>query len=200
MEKETNEKPTGGKTKFMDNDDMEKQKLPTVCVTGGTGFLGSTICQFLLSEGTWDVRCTVRNKLNDKKMQPLKDGLGRLFDDLDVYNAEMEDPDAIDAAIEGCQYVIHCASPFPQANPTTADALIKPAVEGTLAVMRACQKWGVRRVVITSSIFAAAEGYLNGERPNPVTENDWSQLEGLLDVKGSFARSKTLAEKAAWDF
>ena len=146
------------------------------------------------------MRGTVRDKKNEKKMQPFKDGLGRLYEGMEVVEADLEKPETLDDAIEGCLYVIHCASPFPQANPTTADALVKPAVEGTLAVMRACQKHGVRRIVITSSIFAAAEGYLNGERPNPVTENDWSQLDGLNDVKGGYARSKTLAEKAAWDF
>ena len=66
--------------------------------------------------------------------------------------------------------------------------------------MRACQKSGVKRVVITSSIYAAAEGYPHGERPDPVTESDWALPKGLQGEENAFALSKYEAEKAAWDF
>ena len=86
-------------------------------------------------------------------------------------------------------------------NPYAANAnLVKPAVEGTLAVLRACQKHGIERCVITSSIFACAEGYAHGERPDPVSESDWSLPKGMQDKKLDYALSKYESEKAAWDF
>ena len=77
--------------------------------------------------------------------------------------------------------------------PSDENELIKPAVEGTLAVMRAAQQHKVKKVVITSSCVAIFEGHPQQER---FTEADWSDVA----VCGAYSKSKTLAEKAAWDF
>jgi nucleoside-diphosphate-sugar epimerase len=99
------------------------------------------------------------------------------------------------AAVAGCDFVLHVASPFPPDVPLHEDDLIRPAREGTLRVLRAARDAGVRRVVITSSF--AAIGY-GTEVDRPYTEQDWSNP----DAPGvtAYAKSKTLAERAAWDF
>ncbi|GAB2559955.1 aldehyde reductase [Nocardia heshunensis] len=95
-------------------------------------------------------------------------------------------------AVEGCRFVVHTASPFPAAEPKHEDELIRPAVDGTLRVLRAAAASGVERVVVTSSIAAVEvgnEGHL-------LTEADWSDLARC----DAYQKSKTLAERAAWDF
>lgn len=96
--------------------------------------------------------------------------------------------------MEGCDYVVHTASPFPLKTPTNENDLIKPAVEGTLAVVRAAHKHKVKRVVITSSCVAILMKKV--PRDYEFSENDWSEL----DMCQAYEKSKTLAEKAAWDY
>jgi dihydroflavonol-4-reductase len=99
-------------------------------------------------------------------------------------------------AVAGCDYVHHVASPFPSAPPKHEDDLIIPAREGALRVLRASRDAGVKRVVMTSSF--AAIGYGHKQRPAAFTEADWTDPNG--DDTTAYAKSKTLAERAAWDF
>jgi nucleoside-diphosphate-sugar epimerase len=91
--------------------------------------------------------------------------------------------------------VLHVASPFPSRSPAHEDELIVPAREGTLRVLRAARDAGVRRVVITSSF--AAIGYGHPPQPAPFDETYWSNIEGTA---AAYVKSKTLAERAAWNF
>ena len=100
------------------------------------------------------------------------------------------------AATAGCRYVLHVASPFPLGPPRHEDDLIIPAREGTLRVLRAARDSGVERVVVTSSVAAIAYGH--PPQQGPFDETSWSNLDSP-DVT-AYARSKTLAERAAWDF
>ncbi len=98
-------------------------------------------------------------------------------------------------AVEGCEYVLHVASPFPPTQPKDPDELIVPAREGTLRVLRASLDAGVERVVVTSSVAAVTGGR---ERPSrPLDERDWSDPDN--PKLSAYARSKTIAERAAWD-
>ena len=90
--------------------------------------------------------------------------------------------------------MVHTASPCPVAVPKNENELIKPAVDGTLAVMRACHKNKVQRVVITSSCSAIYKS--KDPKKTHFTPDDWSYTDGALP----YEKSKTLAEKAAWDF
>ena len=97
------------------------------------------------------------------------------------------------AAIEGCDYVVHTASPFPDDIPKDENVLIRPAVDGTLAVMRAAHKYKVKRVVVTSSVASImVQLQINAK----ASYNFWSDLQACK----AYDKSKTLAEKAAWDF
>ena len=100
-------------------------------------------------------------------------------------------------AVAGCDYVLHVASPFPPALPKDEDELIVPAREGTLRVLRAARDAGVRRVV-AHLVVRGAIGYGHPPREEPFDETDWTDLDGA-DVQ-PYIKSKTLAERAAWDF
>lgn len=99
-------------------------------------------------------------------------------------------------AIAGCAYVLHVASPFPPAIPQHEDELIIPAREGALRVLRAARDAGVKRVVLTSSF--AAIGYGQKPKGRPFNETDWTDPNG--DDVRAYVKSKTLAERAGWDF
>ena len=101
------------------------------------------------------------------------------------------------AAIKGATYVVHTASPFPLKQPKTPAEVINPAVNGTLAVMEACYHNQVKRVVITSSYAAIAYGNNKPSR-YAFTSNDWT--DATSPQTSAYVKSKTLAEKAAWDF
>jgi dihydroflavonol-4-reductase len=98
-------------------------------------------------------------------------------------------------AVAGCTYVLHVASPFSLTMPKNEDDMIVPARDGTLRVLRAAQAAGVKRVVLTSSFVAVAYGQpaSNG----PFTEENWTNIHGNVTT---YMKSKTIAERAAWDF
>lgn len=110
------------------------------------------MCLTYLKDGTYDVRGTVRDPSNEGKLAPLKKAYGEeLFGKIEIVAADLLDAESLDKAIAGCDYVVHTASPFPTKQPDDEGVLIKPAVEGTLAVLTAALKHKVKRVVLTSS-------------------------------------------------
>ncbi|TNV77432.1 hypothetical protein FGO68_gene210 [Halteria grandinella] len=169
---------------------------PIVVITGVTGYLGSHCAEQFLKDGTYAVRGTVRDKNNEEKIAPLRNALGaELFSKLTLVNADLLDPASIDHAIAGADYVVHTASPNPMKQPKDENVLIKPAVEGTLAVMRAAQKHKVKRVVQTSSLLAIFSP-APSNRKETYSDKDWSDPE----TKNAYGKSKTLTERAAWEF
>ncbi len=170
--------------------------MSTVLVTGGSGFIGSHVILQLLKAG-YQVRTTVRNlKRADDVRAMLKHGGVEAGDSLSFVAADLEKDANWPDAAAGCEYVLHVASPFPAGRPEHEDALIIPAREGTLRVLRAARDAGVKRIVVTSSF--AAIGYGHKPQTAPFDEADWTDLSGG-DVQ-PYMKSKTLAERAAWDF
>ena len=113
--------------------------------------------------------------------------------ELIALDLEKSSQEEFDKAVEGCTLVAHTASPFPAIEPKHEDELIKPAVNGTLSVLRAAAKAStVKKVVVTSSVAAVGE---SGDKTRG--EKDWTDL---TKPTGAYVKSKTLAEKAAWDF
>ena len=82
----------------------------------------------------------MRDKKNEKKLAPIKKAFGENFSKLELTEADLLKPETLDEAIKGCDYVVHTASPFPLAIPDDENVIIKPAVEGTLAAVRAAHK------------------------------------------------------------
>jgi dihydroflavonol-4-reductase len=170
--------------------------MSTVLVTGGSGFIGSRAILQLLAAGH-QVRTTVRSLAREAGVRAmLKEGGVEPDARLSFAVADLESDAGWLQAVAGCDYVLHIASPFPPSLPQHEDELIVPAREGALRVLRAARDAGVRRVVLTSSF--AAIGYGQEVQQAPSNESDWTDLAG--DDVQPYAKSKTLAERAAWDF
>jgi dihydroflavonol-4-reductase len=169
--------------------------MSTVLVTGGSGFIGAHAIVQLLAAGH-DVHTTVRNlgRAGDVRAM-LREGGASDPDSVRFFAADLEKDAGWRESMAGCQYVLHVASPFPLGAPKHEDELIIPAREGTLRVLRAARAAGVQRVVLTSSF--AAIGYGHRPRRTPFDEHDWTDLSAQLPA---YVKSKTLAERAAWDF
>jgi nucleoside-diphosphate-sugar epimerase len=167
-----------------------------VLVTGGSGFIGSHVILRLLAAGH-EVRTTVRSLSREIEVRAmLREGGTEAGDRLSFAAADLVKDAGWAEAVAGCEFVIHLASPLPPSVPKHEDELIVPAREGTLRVLRAARDAGVKRVVQTSSF--AAIGYGFKDRKTAFTEEDWTDTSGS-DVQ-AYAKSKTLAERAAWDF
>lgn len=165
-----------------------------VLVTGGSGYLGAHVVRTALAAG-YRVRTTVRSL---SKADAVRAGVGAGPDaELEFVAADLTSDLGWDAATEGAAYVLHVASPFPTSQPRDEQELIVPAREGTLRVLRAALGAGAKRVVLTSSF--AAIGYGHGRsHPGVYTEADWTDVDG--PNVPAYQKSKTLAERAAWDF
>lgn len=173
---------------------------PLVTITGVTGFIGSQVCLSFLDCGEFRVRGTVRDTKNEAKMAPLRRAFGEHFTKMEFVEADLLNAESIAQAVAGSTYVVHTASPVDFRLPT--DEIVKIAVEGTMAVMKACSASGVKRCVVTSSM-AAVCAMAQTDKPDIDTgfydESCWSnpaRPEGLM----GYTKSKTLAEKAAWDY
>lgn len=165
-----------------------------VLVTGATGYIAGFCIAELLDHG-YAVRATVRDLDATGSRAHLTELAGRTGGELEFVAADLDRDEGWAAAVAGCDHVLHVASPLPPAAPADADELIRPAVEGTRRVLNAAAASGtVRRVVLTSSTAAITAGR---ERDDDTvrTEADWS----VPERSPAYPRSKTLAERAAWD-
>jgi nucleoside-diphosphate-sugar epimerase len=161
-----------------------------VLVTGGSGFIGAH-CIKRLHEDGYGVRTTVRSRAREDEVRKMVgDG------PLEIVEADLTADAGWADAVAGCATVLHVASPFPLAQPKHEDDLIVPARDGALRVLRAAREAGVRRVVLTSSF--AAIGYGHGHPDKVYDESSWTDVDG--GGVSAYAKSKTIAERAAWDF
>jgi dihydroflavonol-4-reductase len=171
--------------------------MARVLVTGGTGFIG-VHCLIQLSAAGHETRATVRDLARESDVRAMlrQGGAGEVGERLTLFRADLNADAGWAEATAGCDYVLHVASPFPSTVPKDEDELIAPARDGALRVLRAARDAGVKRVVLTSSF--AAIGYGAKDRTTAFTEEDWTDLNdpGVQP----YAKSKTIAERAAWDF
>ena len=167
-----------------------------VLVTGGSGFIATHCILQLLAAG-YRVRTTVRSLKREPEVRAtLKAAGAEPGDRLAFFAADLTADAGWDAAVAGCDFVLHVASPFPVNVPKHEDELIVPAREGALRVLRAARGAGAKRVVQTSSF--AAVGYGHPQMDRPFNEHDWTNMDG--EGLTAYVKSKTLAERAAWDF
>eukprot|EP00252_Welwitschia_mirabilis_P006144 TRINITY_DN1687_c0_g1_i4.p1 TRINITY_DN1687_c0_g1~~TRINITY_DN1687_c0_g1_i4.p1 ORF type:complete len:330 (+),score=55.40 TRINITY_DN1687_c0_g1_i4:205-1194(+) len=162
-----------------------------VCVTGANGYIASWLVKLLLERGYF-VRGTVRNPEAEKNahLKALKGAEERLT----LVKAHLMDYESLHNAINGCQGVLHLASPLTD----DPEKILEPAVKGARNVMDASAAAGVRRVVFTSTIGAV---HMNPHRPpeQVVDETCWSDLEFCKSTKNWYCYGKMVAEKAAWE-
>lgn len=172
------------------------QETKTVLVTGGSGYLGGWCVVELLRRG-YRVRTTVRDLAREAEVRATVGTQVDGGDRLTVLAADLHEDAGWKEAVDGCDYVLHVASPFPPTQPKDPDELIVPARDGTLRVLAASLDAGVERIVVTSSVAAITGGGKPVHR-RPLDERDWSDPDN--PKLSPYARSKTIAERAAWDF
>ena len=173
-------------------------KNSTVLVTGGSGFIAAHCIIQLLNAG-YHVRTTVRSlKRVASVKEMLKQGDVEAGDRLSFVEADLTADKGWPQAVDGCEYVLHVASPFPPGIPKDENDLIIPAREGALRVLKASRDAGVKRVVLTSSF--AAIGYGLKSTGEVFDEKNWTDPYSPQATISAYVKSKTLAERAAWDF
>lgn len=175
---------------------MEYSNNKTVLVTGGSGFVALHCIHQLLLKG-YTVKTTLRSlNKKDEVINTLREyhtpGLDRLF----FIEADLTKDHNWPLAVSGCEYILHVASPIFLKAPRDENEMIRPAVDGTVRVLKAARDAGVRRVVMTSNFGAV--GYSHSDKTKPITEDSWTDpnQKGL----SAYNKSKVMAEKAAWDF
>ena len=165
-----------------------------VLLTGISGYIGNHCAVELLKNG-YSVRGSVRSL---SKKEKVIESISKEIDPKD--NLEFCELDLLkdkgwDRAMEGCEFVLHVASPFIMIEPKDENEYIKPAVDGTLRALEAAKKAGVKRVVLTSSMVSMLE---NADRSIDIDYNSWTNVKAKNI--SAYAKSKTLAERSAWDF
>lgn len=171
-----------------------------VLVTGATGFIAQH-CMLQLLDAGFLVRGTARAPGRATEIAEVLTphlstaGLALLGQEFDVVVADLRSDDGWDRAVEDCRFVLHVASPLPRGAVKNDDELIVPARDGALRLLSAASRAGVERVVLTSSMSAVVYG---NDRSRTFSEADWSNLDGARI--GAYDKSKTIAERAAWDF
>ncbi|HMN36532.1 MAG TPA: aldehyde reductase [Hyphomicrobium sp.] len=168
----------------------------TVFVTGATGFIAKHIIAELLRRG-YTVRGTVRDPSRAAAVEAALEKAGADTGRLSFAVGDLLSDEGWDEAMQGATHVMHTASPFPMEQPANPDDVIMPAREGTLRVLRSAHRNAVRRVVLTSSTVAVMYP-CEYEADHVFSEDDFTDesLPGLTP----YIRSKTSAEKAAWNF
>jgi len=171
--------------------------MAKVLVTGATGFIAGHVIHQLVEAGH-EVTGTARSAA---RAQALSDTLSKYAGKLvsfPIREADLSSDKGWAEAAQGMDYVQHIASPIPATLPKNHDELIIPARDGALRVLKAARAAGVKRVVMTSSMAAVAYGW-GDKRPALLTEEHWSNSDNLAD-NTAYMRSKTIAERAAWDY
>lgn len=166
-----------------------------VLVTGASGFIGSHCVLRLLNAG-YQVRGTIRDLSRADDLKKIFSNHTKETNNLEFVQADLMKDDGWNEAVKDCIFVLHVASPVPIKLPKHEDDIIKPAKEGTLRVLKACIENNVERLVLTSSIAAICYGHY--QRDKIYTETDWSNIDGPNVV--AYPKSKTIAERAAWDY
>lgn len=176
---------------------------PPVCVTGANGFIGSWVVQTLLNRGYTTIHAAILPGSDPSHLHSLA-GASNPGVRILVHEVNILDADAVSRAIAGCGGggggVFHVASPCTLEDPVDPQKeLVEPAVQGTINVLTAAKRFNVWRVVLTSSISAMV--------PNPgwpenkvFDESSWTDLDYCKSRQKWYPVSKTLAEKAAWEF
>lgn len=175
---------------------MEDQ---TVLITGASGYIAKhTVLRFL--NAGFHVRGSIRSQRRaDEVRDAVASGVSSDVDldsTLSFVTLDLSSDGGWEEALSGVDVLVHMASPFPIAQPKNADELIRPAVDGTLRALRAAKANGVSRVVLTSSVAAITGS--EAKSGSAFTEEDWTEVDH--PTSSPYMVSKTLAERAAWDF
>ena len=171
--------------------------MTKVLITGATGFIASHTILALINKG-YEVRGTARSASKAEQLNATLSAYAGKPVQIELVSADLTKDDGWAEAMDGVTYLQHLASPIPSNLPKDPNDLIIPAKEGALRALKAAKAAGVKRAVMTSSMASIAYGW--GEsRPAILDESHWSNPDNIKD-NTAYTRSKTIAEKAAWDY
>jgi len=165
-----------------------------VLLTGISGYIGNHCAVELLKNG-YSVRGSVRSLSKKEKVIEAISKEIVPTDNLEFCELDLLEDKGWDKAMEGCEFVLHVASPFINIEPKDENEYIRPAVDGTMRALKAAKKAGVKRVVLTSSMVSMLEG---ADKSINIDYNSWTNVKAKN--VSAYAKSKTLAERSAWDF
>ena len=168
--------------------------MEKVLVTGVSGYIGNHCAAELLKNG-YAVKGSLRNL---SKAEKVTEAIKKEIDpkeNLEFCELDLLKDKGWNEAMNGCQYVLHVASPFINKEPKDENLYIKPAVDGTKRALEAAKKAGVKRVVITSSMVSMLE---NADKSINIDSKSWTNVDA--PNVSAYMKSKTLAEKYAWEF
>ena len=165
-----------------------------VLLTGISGYIGNHCAVELLKNG-YSVRGSVRSFLKKEKVIEAITKEIDPKDNLEFCELDLLEDKGWDKAMEGCEFVLHVASPFINIEPKDENEYIRPAVDGTMRALKAAKKAGVKRVVLTSSMVSMLE---DADKSINIDYNSWTNVKAKN--VSAYAKSKTLAERSAWDF
>jgi len=167
--------------------------MEKVLVTGATGYIGLHCIHQLLNQG-YSVNGSVRSPdRKDEIIDALK-GHNTSTEHLNIYTMNLTEDAGWDEGMAGCDYLLHVASPI-SLERTDEDYFVKPAIDGVNRALSFAKKHGVKKVVLTSSVAAIFDTM---EKKDIYDESDWSDPDN--PHISAYSKSKTLAERAAWDF
>jgi len=167
--------------------------MSKVLVTGATGFIGLHCIQQLLSKG-YEVNGTVRSLDREGEIRDGLSASGTSHSGLELFSVDLNSDEGWDEAMNGCEYVLHVASPI-SLEDQDEDYFVKPAVAGVKRALSFAKKHSVKKVVLTSSVAAIFDTM---EKKSYYDESDWSDPEN--PAISHYSKSKTLAERAAWEY
>ena len=169
--------------------------MEKVLVTGGSGYIAQHCIAELLKKG-YSVRTSLRSENREAEVRQAIAKEVDAKNNLEFCQLNLNEDEGWNDAMIGCSYVLHVASPFPFKEPKNENDVIIPAKEGTIRALKAAKKANIKKLILTSSVAAIQYGH---DDPDKVFDhNDWTNIEGKNVTP--YVKSKTIAEKAAWDF
>ena len=165
-----------------------------VLLTGISGYIGNHCAVELLKNG-YSVRGSLRSLSKSEKVIAVIKKEVDPKDNLEFCELDLLSNEGWDDAMKGCEFLLHVASPFIILEPKDENEYIRPAVDGTIRALKAAKKAGIKRVVLTSSMVSMLE---DADKSIDINFESWTNVNAKN--VGAYAKSKTLAEQAAWDF
>ncbi|KAL2233809.1 UNVERIFIED_CONTAM: putative anthocyanidin reductase [Sesamum indicum] len=170
-----------------------------VCVSGGAGYLASFLVKQLLERG-YTVHATLRT-LGDASKVGLLQGLQlhhQAGSRLKLFEADIYRAHEFGAAIEGCEFVVHMATPLQHyAHNSQYKNTSEAAMGGVKIIMESCMRSNtVKKLIYTASVVAASPLQEDGSGYKDfMDETCWTPLNLSYEIISDYVNSKTVAEK-----
>ena len=165
--------------------------MEKVLVTGASGYIGLHVIAQLIDRG-YLVRGSLRSRDRESEVRNALSKVVNTENKLEICELDLLKDDGWDDAAQGCEYVIHVASPLVQKAPDDENEVIEPAKQGLIRALKSAIKNKVKRFVMTSSFSAV--GY--GHDRDVFDESHWTDPKRNI---GAYNKSKAIAERAMWD-